>query len=323
MINKSILSLTTTLFKAGSRNALQQGRLALPALNLEHNTTNSLFYQPKRGFFGRKKPEEQEKKQNEKETTEKKEEPKNTQKEDNTAETKEKTKTEGQETKKDSKQESSSSSSSDDDTNGTAEPTMQNLIKLLNEKPQGYESQVRQLFKKQEQELELKTKRIDELVQNLKAEEGATKEWHKKVDSLRKSVKEAEEDSALTRKRYEKMMEDSKVFSISKFAKDLLEIPDNLERAVDAVKDDKLKETELFQGVVATHSILLKTLERHGVTRIYPLKEKFDPNKHEALFDYDDPTAEPGTCGVVALPGYVIADRILRPAKVGVIKKRN
>jgi len=64
-------------------------------------------------------------------------------------------------------------------------------------------------------------------------------------------------------------------------------------------------------------------LEKHGVTKIYPLKEKFDPNKHEALFDFEDPTAEPGTVGVVALPGYFIADRILRPAKVGVVKKRS
>ena len=132
-------------------------------------------------------------------------------------------------------------------------------------------------------------------------------------------------------------MEESKIFSISKFAKDLLEIPDNLERAVDAVKDPALKDSELYQGmlnlrcdfidkflgVVATYSILLKTLEKHGVTRLNPIKEKFDPNKHEALFDYEDPNAESGTCGVVAQPGYLIQDRVLRPAKVGVVKKRS
>mmetsp|Transcript_53566 Transcript_53566/g.61462 ORF Transcript_53566/g.61462 Transcript_53566/m.61462 type:complete len:281 (+) Transcript_53566:61-903(+) len=196
------------------------------------------------------------------------------------------------------------------------------LVQLLNEKPEGYEKEIRQLFEKQSLELNLKSKTAEDLTQKLEVEEKKATEWHKKTEALRKSVKDAEEDSALTRKRYEKMMEDTKVFSISKFAKDLLEIPDNFERAIQAVQDPALKESELFEGVVATHSLLLKALERHGVTQLNPHKEKFDPHRHEALFDYDDPTAEPGTCGVVALTGYMIQERVLRPAKVGVVKKR-
>jgi len=75
--------------------------------------------------------------------------------------------------------------------------------------------------------------------------------------------------------------------------------------------------------VTATQNILLKVLAKHGVTQLNPLKEKFDPHRHEALFDYPDPNAEAGTCGVVAQTGYLIQDRVLRPAKVGVIKKQS
>jgi len=77
---------------------------------------------------------------------------------------------------------------------------------------------------------------------------------------------------------------------------------------------------ELWIGVKSTHSILLKVLEKHGVKQINPLKEKFDPNFHEALFDFVDPSQTPGTCGVIANIGYLINERVLRPAKVGVVK---
>ena len=70
----------------------------------------------------------------------------------------------------------------------------------------------------------------------------------------------------------------------------------------------------------ATHSILTKTLEKHGIVQVNPLKEKFNPNFHEALFDYEDPKAEAGTVGTVAQTGYRLGDRVLRSAKVGVIR---
>ena len=71
-----------------------------------------------------------------------------------------------------------------------------------------------------------------------------------------------------------------------------------------------------------TQKGLLTTLKKNGVILFDPIKEKFDPNKHEAVFDYDDETLSPGTVGQVMQTGFSIGDRILRPAKVGVIKKR-
>jgi len=64
----------------------------------------------------------------------------------------------------------------------------------------------------------------------------------------------------------------------------------------------------------------MKTLGKHGVVQINPLHQKFDPNFHEALFDFPDPKQTPGTCGVIANVGYLINERVLRPAKVGVVK---
>ena len=64
----------------------------------------------------------------------------------------------------------------------------------------------------------------------------------------------------------------------------------------------------------------MKTLGKHGITQISPVGQKFDPNYHEALFDFDDPNQRPGTCGYIANVGYTIGERILRPAKVGVVK---
>ena len=71
-----------------------------------------------------------------------------------------------------------------------------------------------------------------------------------------------------------------------------------------------------------TQKGLLNSLNKHGVVLFDPLNEKFNPNKHEAVFDYDDESLAPGTVGQVMQTGFSIGERILRPAKVGVIKKR-
>jgi molecular chaperone GrpE len=72
-----------------------------------------------------------------------------------------------------------------------------------------------------------------------------------------------------------------------------------------------------------TKSGLMNILKKHGIVEYSPLKEKFDPNKHEAVFDYEDEELTPGTVGQVLQSGYKIGDRVLRPAKVGVIKKKS
>lgn len=114
-------------------------------------------------------------------------------------------------------------------------------------------------------------------------------------------------------------------FAIKKFAKSLLDVADNLDRALDAVGEDQQNTPEFqsfFQGIELTKSGLVKALQSNGVT---PFCEEpgdiFDPEQHEALMEYPDPTSTPGTVGQVIKKGYMLNGRVLRPAEVGVVKK--
>ncbi|EGR30301.1 ribulose-phosphate 3-epimerase, putative [Ichthyophthirius multifiliis] len=101
----------------------------------------------------------------------------------------------------------------------------------------------------------------------------------------------------------------------------MLDIQDNLERAINLSKAQEGQKSDLYEGSKLTFKILEKVLEKNGVVKINPEGEKFDPNYHEALFNIPDPTKENGTVAFVAQTGYKIQDRVLRPAKVGVTQK--
>jgi len=115
---------------------------------------------------------------------------------------------------------------------------------------------------------------------------------------------------------------DAKAFGIAAFAKDILGVADNLGRALAALPDDERKAEgavkTLIAGIELTDKDLLRILERHGIRKLVPLGEKFDPNFHEALFTVPDASVPPGTVSKVVEPGYAIGSRPLRPAKVGV-----
>lgn len=135
----------------------------------------------------------------------------------------------------------------------------------------------------------------------------------------------AEADNA--RRRAAIDVENASKFSVGGFAKDLLDVADNLGRAADAVPAE-LRDSEeapvlknLYEGVVLVDTVLHKVFSKHGLTKIEPLGEKFDPNFHNAMFEAPDPTKEPGTVMHVASPGYVMHDRCLRAAGVGVVQK--
>lgn len=117
-------------------------------------------------------------------------------------------------------------------------------------------------------------------------------------------------------------------FAVEKFAKSLLEVADNLSLAVqnipDAVHEDKSLDPNfraLIDGVKMTESELQKTFGKFGVKRYGEIGEKFDPHFHEALFHMPAPGMEAGTVGVVLKTGYMIKDRSLRSAQVGVVQK--
>jgi len=126
------------------------------------------------------------------------------------------------------------------------------------------------------------------------------------------------------RRRSEREREDTAKYAISGFAKSLLDAADNLRRAIDAVPAEAVEADAalktLVDGVAATERQLLAAFERHGVTRIEPVGEAFDPNFHQAMFELPGTGKPSGTIVQVMQPGYVLQGRLLRPAMVGVAR---
>lgn len=127
------------------------------------------------------------------------------------------------------------------------------------------------------------------------------------------------------RRRTEKEVKDAKAYSVAAFARDMLVVNDNLGRAIQAVPEEARAEADsslkaLIEGVEMVERDMLNQLEKHGVKRINPEGEKFDPNFHQAMFEVPNPEVPNGTVVQVVQAGYVIADRVLRPAMVGVSK---
>ena len=127
------------------------------------------------------------------------------------------------------------------------------------------------------------------------------------------------------RRRTEREVADSRLYSVTSFARDLLVVADNMRRALEAVTPELRASTQsaakaLVDGVELTERELLKALEKNGVRQFTPLGEKFDPNLHQAMFEVPDATVPAGSVVQVVQPGYMIGDRILRPALVGVSK---
>jgi molecular chaperone GrpE len=127
------------------------------------------------------------------------------------------------------------------------------------------------------------------------------------------------------RRRTEKEVADTRQYAVSSFAREVLTVGDNLRRALDAVPAEQRKAAEgalsaLLSGVELTERELLKILGKHGVTLVEPQGQKFDPNLHQAMFEVSDPSVPSGTVVSVMQPGYVIGDRVLRPAMVSVSK---
>jgi molecular chaperone GrpE len=125
------------------------------------------------------------------------------------------------------------------------------------------------------------------------------------------------------RRRTEREIADARVYAVTNFAKDVVSVGDNLARAVGAVDAEARAGageslTALLDGVEMTERELVKALEKHGVRKLDPVGEKFDPNFHQAMFEVPDPSVPTGTVVQVVQAGFKIGDRVLRPALVGV-----
>ena len=127
------------------------------------------------------------------------------------------------------------------------------------------------------------------------------------------------------RRRTARDVHDARNYAIANFARDMLTVSDNLRRALDAVPAEAKEKGEagfaaLLEGVEMTERSMISALERHGVKKIAPEGEKFDPNFHQAMFEVPNPDVPANTVVQVVQTGYVIGERVLRPAMVGVAK---
>jgi len=131
-------------------------------------------------------------------------------------------------------------------------------------------------------------------------------------------------DAENTRRRAERERQDTAKFSVAGFARDLLVVSDNLRRALNAIPPEQREHNDqlktIYVGVEATERELLRVFENNGIKKIEPLNQKFDPNLHEVIFETPVPGKASGTIIQVVEPGYMIHERLLRPARVGVAK---
>jgi molecular chaperone GrpE len=141
------------------------------------------------------------------------------------------------------------------------------------------------------------------------------------ISSLNERMLRVAAELENTRRRAEREKLDAGRYAIAQFARDLLGVVDNFERALAAAPeggDAVPPETSatIIAGLRMTERTLSHTLERHGVVRIDPIGEKFDPNKHQAVAQAPAPGVQSGHIAAVAQPGFMLADRVLRAAMV-------
>ncbi len=134
----------------------------------------------------------------------------------------------------------------------------------------------------------------------------------------------AKAETQNVRRRMEKDISDARAYAATGFARDILTVADNLARGIDAIPEDLREDSKfkgLVQGIQATQRELDKVFTQHGITRIASVGLPLDPNQHQAMLETPSEDAEPGTIVQEMQAGYMIRDRLLRPAMVGVAKK--
>src|SRR4051794_24233383 len=157
----------------------------------------------------------------------------------------------------------------------------------------------------------------------------AVAELVKKLEAERADLKErllrTLADMENLRRRTEREVADARTYAVAKFAGDMLGVADNMGRAIAAIPAEARESGDavvkaLLEGAELTERDMLRALEKHGVRKIDPKGEKFDPHFHQAVFETPDPSLPNGSVAQVMQVGYVIGDRVLRPAMVGVAR---
>ncbi|KAM0070748.1 putative GrpE nucleotide exchange factor [Helianthus debilis subsp. tardiflorus] len=175
---------------------------------------------------------------------------------------------------------------------------------------------------------------MEDLIKLVTEKEELLKTKQEEIEKMKDKVLRTYADMENIMDRTKREADNSKKFAIQNFAKSLLDVADNLDRASSVVKEsfakiDASKDTTgavpllktLLEGVEMTEKQLAEVFKKFGVEKYDPTNEEFDPNRHNAVFQVPDNTKAPDTVAVVLKAGYTLHDRIIRPAEVGVIIK--
>ena len=149
-----------------------------------------------------------------------------------------------------------------------------------------------------------------------------------KIKQLESKLLTSLADNENLRKRFDREKEDLSNYVISEFAKEILTVLDNLQRAMATANLEEVKEksseiSQLLEGIELTEKQIISTFEKFKIEQIKSLGELFDPNLHQAMFEVENDDQEAGTIAEVVQEGYKIGERLLRPALVGVFKKKS
>jgi molecular chaperone GrpE len=155
-------------------------------------------------------------------------------------------------------------------------------------------------------------------------EQDRLNELERELEEVRQHVLYAQAETQNVRRRLEQEKLAASAYAATGFARDMLSVKDNLDRALAAIPEDLRQDARmkgLITGIEATGRELETVFQRHGITRVESLGQPLDPNRHQAMIEVASEEAEPGTIVQELQPGYMIKDRLLRPALVGVAKK--
>lgn len=185
--------------------------------------------------------------------------------------------------------------------------------------------------KTEEQDLETPTSETkeqaseqDQETEKVETSEDIIDKLNEEISSLKDQKLRAIAELENFRKRAEKDQSDALKYGISNFAKEIINISDNIERAQSSIPEEaKNNETikPVIEGIDLIAQSVVTTFEKIGIKKIESLNEKFDHNLHQAMMEIENDDLEPGTIVQELIPGYTLHDRLLRPAMVGVSKK--
>jgi molecular chaperone GrpE len=164
----------------------------------------------------------------------------------------------------------------------------------------------------------------EEFIDQQEGGEDAAALLNAQIEALKQDVLYARAEAQNVRRRLEKDIQDARAYAATGFARDILSVADNLSRALGAIpaelrEDEKMK--GLVAGLEATGREIDKVFAAHGISRIAAMGLPMDPNQHQAMMEIPSADAEPGTVLQELQAGYMIKDRLLRPAMVAVAKK--